>query len=169
MFFIGVDPGVTGAIAVLRTEDGSYANLFDVPVVKISTRREILISEYYKLLLSIGKIDGAGIEKVNSAACPAAMTAFVLATTYAVPQALFVPMEIPYNLILPNHWKKRFSLIKKDKDASRAEASRLFPQADLKYKKHHNRADALLIARYAWETYAVTVKIKQYKRTRLLK
>jgi hypothetical protein len=36
----------------------------------------------------------------------------------------------------------------KGKDTGRLRAQQLFPTADLKFKKHHGRSDALLIAEY---------------------
>ena len=58
--------------------------------------------------------------------------------------------ELPCELVSPNAWKKEFNLIKKDKDASRAVASGFYPKAPLRFMKDHNKADALLIARYLW-------------------
>ncbi len=43
-------------------------------------------------------------------------------------------------------WKRLQGLVKKDKEAARLKAQRLFPWASLKRKKDHNRAEALLIA-----------------------
>jgi len=153
---IAVDPGITGAISIIDNVNGDFKDVIDVPIVKVGKRNELLISEYYKLVQQISNdyngIVHASVEKVNSAACPAAMTAFVLSATYYVPQALFTALSISQDLVMPTKWKKHYSLLKKDKDASRAVASRFYPVADLKYKKDHNRADAILIARYTWET-----------------
>ena len=57
--------------------------------------------------------------------------------------------NIPYTTISPTKWKKSFGLTR-DKDASRAAATRLFPaNADLfERKKDDGRAEATLIALY---------------------
>ena len=51
----------------------------------------------------------------------------------------------------PATWKKHFKLTS-DKELSRALATRLFPAAPLHLKKHDGRAEALLLARWLWET-----------------
>ena len=62
-----------------------------------------------------------------------------------------VCLTIPYTLVTPQRWKKELmDGMPKDKDSSRVVAIRLFPTfaTELKLKKHHGRADALLIAEY---------------------
>jgi crossover junction endodeoxyribonuclease RuvC len=56
-------------------------------------------------------------------------------------------------LVTPGVWKRHAGLIGKEKDASRELAARLYPQATLNLKKHHGRADALLLARYGWDRH----------------
>jgi crossover junction endodeoxyribonuclease RuvC len=64
----------------------------------------------------------------------------------AVVQALSYPLHH----VLPTAWKKTQGLVGKDKEASRALATDLFPKCGphLRFKKDHNRAEALLIARH---------------------
>ena len=52
-------------------------------------------------------------------------------------------------------WKKHFDLIKSQKDASRTKAIEIFPKISsiLSKKKDANKADAILIASYFWETF----------------
>jgi len=56
-------------------------------------------------------------------------------------------LRMPYTPVRPVVWKKAFSL-GKDKEASRLRAQQLFPAADLRRKKDHGRAEALLLAWY---------------------
>jgi len=57
---------------------------------------------------------------------------------------------ITYMDVTPAKWKKHFGL-SSEKEQSRAMASKMFPEAALHLKKHHDRAEALLLARYLWE------------------
>ena len=59
-------------------------------------------------------------------------------------------LEIPYTLVTPAKWKQHFNL-GRDKDASRATATRLFPKMSQKFeqKKNDGRAEATLIALWA--------------------
>ena len=55
----------------------------------------------------------------------------------------------------PTKWKKYFNLINTSKDASRSRAIEIFPKFSekLKEKKDSNKADAILIASYYYNTY----------------
>lgn len=59
-------------------------------------------------------------------------------------------------VVQPQAWKRHFGLIGTNKDAARLKAIELFPlQAhELRLKKFHNRADAVLIAQYAMARFA---------------
>ncbi len=60
--------------------------------------------------------------------------------------ALLAALEIPYERVRPTVWKRALKLPGKDKEAARLKAQQLFPSADLQLKKHHGRAEALLLA-----------------------
>ena len=64
-------------------------------------------------------------------------------------------MNLPMYFVSPAKWKKYFNLIKSEKDASRTKAIEIFPyfSANLSKKKDSNKADAILIASYFYETY----------------
>lgn len=56
--------------------------------------------------------------------------------------------KLELQLVHPQTWKKFYGLIGQEKAESMAMAKRLYPDADLRLVKHHNRAEALLIARF---------------------
>lgn len=60
----------------------------------------------------------------------------------------------PVHFVTPQCWKKHFCLIKAPKDASLAMARVLWPNAPLKLKKHHNLAEALLMAEWGRSEFA---------------
>ena len=60
---------------------------------------------------------------------------------------ILAALALPHSRVRPQVWKKAFSL-GKDKEAARLRAMQLFPGAELRLKKHHGRAEALLLARY---------------------
>ena len=64
-------------------------------------------------------------------------------------------MQLPIHFVRPTRWKKYFNLIKTSKDASRTRAIEIFPKISdqLKRKKDSNKADAILIASYYYNTY----------------
>ena len=64
-------------------------------------------------------------------------------------------LKLPLYFVRPTKWKKYFNLIKSEKDASRARAIEIFPyfSSQLSKKKDSNKADAILIASFYYETY----------------
>ena len=61
---------------------------------------------------------------------------------------MLTTLQLPYTSVRPGIWKRSLAL-GKDKEASRLRAMQLYPGADLRSKKHHGRAEALL-ARVLW-------------------
>lgn len=155
MITLGIDPGLSGAIGVLR--DGKFLMVFDIPTTLRGTgsvKYEIdaagmkrVIGDAYQrgedvdvLLERVGSMPGQGVSSV-----------FSLGDSFGVCRAVVQCCGYPLNLVPPAKWKKHFGLTS-DKEGSRALASRLFPEAPLHLKKHADRAEALLMARYLWET-----------------
>ena len=64
-------------------------------------------------------------------------------------------MQLPIYFVRPAKWKKYFNLINTSKEASRSRAIEIFPiiSNQLKRKKDSNKADAILIASYYYNTY----------------
>ncbi len=76
---------------------------------------------------------------------------FTFGAAYGVCIGVVAGAGIPYVLVAPPKWKAHFRLQGKPKEAARELALRLYPEAGpkLNLKRHHGRADALLLARYA--------------------
>jgi crossover junction endodeoxyribonuclease RuvC len=155
VIIIGVDPGLTGAIALLR--DGEYYDLMDMPVIakggsgKVKYEvSPVAVTQY--LRSKITPIDGCAaiLERVNSMPGQGAATVFSLGDSFGCVRAVLAAFGSSYREVTPTVWKKHFGL-STDKEQSRALASKLFPQAELHLKKHHDRAEALLMARYLYE------------------
>lgn len=60
---------------------------------------------------------------------------------------MLATLGISTHIVSPMKWKGYYSL-GREKDQSRELAQRLWPDAPLNLKKHHGRAEALMIARY---------------------
>lgn len=138
---LGIDPGVSGAVAWLW-KDGGYVKCEDMPVAN----KRVNAAELVKLLKH-DKIDMAYLEYVHSGQ-KGKIAAFSLGHASGVVEGVLQALRIPYQTITPQEWKKHFKLTGKDKDASRLLAQQLYPDAPLGLKKDHGLAEALLIARY---------------------
>lgn len=75
-------------------------------------------------------------------------SSFSLGYTFGSLISFLVGRGLPFLVIDPNRWKRQYSLLGKDKSASIEAALDLYPDADIRLKKHHNRAESLLLAHY---------------------
>ena len=158
---IGIDPGSSSAIATL-TNDGEGADVFDIPNKKVRKgkkyRTVIDIPELHKLadgMMSAWFDDVVVCESVHAMPSQGVVSVFGFGQSFGILLGVFTVVSgKPVELVTPQKWKKHFGLIGKDKDASRLLALEYYPHlADkLKLKKNHDRADALLIARWYLET-----------------
>ena len=66
-----------------------------------------------------------------------------------------IDMPLSMYFVRPAKWKKYFGLIKTEKDASRTKVIEIFPyiSSQLSRKKDSNKADAVLIASFFYNTY----------------
>jgi len=146
--FIGIDPGVSGAIAILAPDGVTF---FDMPVLEVKKKQTL---DYAGLAGILRPFSGCGafvaVELVGSMPGQGVSSTFAFGRSYGAVLATLATLEIPYELVTPPVWKRAFRLVGCEKDESRAAALRLFPQcaSDLRLKKHHGRADALLMAEY---------------------
>lgn len=181
MIYVGIDPGITGAVAVISDTllSGDKAiEFYDTPTLQIKSGKTI--KNVIDIAAAVGILRKFGpttignvcviIEKVqampgkSSAALAAAgesrqsmgaTSAFNFGMGYGIWLGIIGALNIPYEQVHPATWKgKMMAGMTKDKDASRSRALQLFPQAaeSLKLKKHHGRADALLIAEWGRRT-----------------
>jgi len=157
-YIVGIDPGLTGALAFLNP-DGTFLTLFDMPVMpngkgKAKVQNQINSAAVAQIFrrADIPMRDMCGIiEQVQAMTKQGVSSVFSFGDTYGALRTVPAVLGIPLTHVRPQAWKKRFGLIGADKDKSLPIAQGLFPTAELHLKKHHNRADALLIARYGWE------------------
>jgi crossover junction endodeoxyribonuclease RuvC len=155
MLTIGIDVGVTGAIAAI-TENGHVVGLYDLPVMNFGKAKWIDAPRLVGLIrvMKNGLPARAFVEHLApmpKLGCVAANSkGLTLGSTLAALQISGVPFE----LITPSKWKRGLGLIDPEstdqvkKKASLSRARMLFPMAELHLEKHHNRGEALLLAHY---------------------
>jgi crossover junction endodeoxyribonuclease RuvC len=152
MIYIGIDPGLSGAVAFLYEDQ---AKIWDIPTIlkgSGSVKQEINASAMFDYLRDIkvriagGQIQAA-LERVNSMPGQAASSTFSLGDSFGVCRATLASAGIPTTYVTPQSWKKHFNL-SKEKEEARALAIKLYPSVELHLKKHIDRAESLLIATY---------------------
>lgn len=154
MIFIGIDPGLSGAIAALYPSTGE--TVVDMPTIDLSktgfVKRAVDVNGLARVL---GVYSGFSkcqvfIERVNAFPGQGVASMFSLGMSYWGAAGVCAGLGLPFHLVGPAEWKGHFKL-NKDKELSRGLASRLYPGVDLSRKKDHGKAEALLIARYGRE------------------
>ena len=158
MIYIGIDPGVSGAVAVI---DGETVTLYDVPTRK-GTRGEVyLAGKMADILRPYGKQSFAMLEEVSAprgridqgelarVGVGSQRTAVKIGYGLGLWEMACAALYISYELTRPQAWKKEFRLTEGDKKASRARACELFPTyRDTLAKKRPDFSEALLLAEY---------------------
>ncbi len=149
MIIVGIDPGITGAIAFV--DHHRNYNVEDIPVMAkgkgTSKVRNQVNGAALKSLLMTEPVGRVCIERVSSMPGQGAASIFSLGDTFGCIRGVCAALGLPVDIITPQQWKKHYKL-GSDKEVVRAKAIELFPDAPLGRKKDHNRAEALLIARY---------------------
>lgn len=153
MLFIGIDPGLHGAIAILAP-DGT-ATVIDTPVFETAKSRSSSRSPDYGGIVNVLRPYATAnvklyIEAVHGSPAFGAVQNFKLGQSDGAWRAALASLRIPYEEVAPQTWKKRLGL-SKDKAESLALASRLYPSVEGLNITHHDRCEALLIAHYAFE------------------
>lgn len=138
---LGVDPGLTGGIALV-TLDGNLQWAEDMPVIDKDVSAPLLAQRISGLYLK-----AAVVERVASMPGQGVSSVFKFGKGYGQVLGVLGALEIPIVDPTPSQWKQDMSL-SKDKDLSRAMAARVWPKhAKLfELKKNHGRAEAALIA-----------------------
>jgi crossover junction endodeoxyribonuclease RuvC len=163
MIYIGIDPGLTGAVAVIGPK--ATIDLIDAPVCEVDTgkknkkgkkvvRNELIPQQMANVLDDYQYNYGADmhvfIEKVHSMKDQGVASTFNFGMGFGIWIGILAALKIPHTFVTPQAWKKATMQGFKDKDASRIRAQQLFPQCvdKLNLKKHVGRSDALLIAEF---------------------
>ena len=97
------------------------------------------------------------IEQVSAMPGQGVTSMFNFGQSFGILKGICSAMQLPIYFVRPAKWKKYFNLINSEKDASRTRAIEIFPyfSSQLSKKKDANKADAILIASFYYETYKI--------------
>jgi crossover junction endodeoxyribonuclease RuvC len=143
---LGIDPGVTGALALLD-RSGQVELLADLPIIRDKSLAWVDGAELQSMLLNAigGRQCHAVVERVSSMPGQGIASAFGFGVGFGSILSVLQTLRLPLELVTPSVWKRAVGL-SSDKRASLDKARLLFPLADLTLAKHDGRAEALLLA-----------------------
>ena len=157
MIIIGIDPGLSGAIAVLK--NNKIKSIFDMPVMPEGkkNKRQLNSAQLVELIKNnIEKNEEIVIvvEQVNAMPGQGVTSMFNFGQTFGAIKGICAALGLPIFFVRPAKWKKYFELINSSKDASRTKVIEMYPSISnqLSKKKDVNKSDAILIARFYSET-----------------
>ena len=160
MLIIGIDPGISGSICFF--EDGKIIDVLEMPTMTEGkkNKRQVNGSQIYNEISErIIKIEKQNvrviIEQVSAMPGQGVTSMFNFGQSFGILKGICSAMQLPLYFVRPAKWKKYFGLINSEKDASRTRAIEMFPyfSSQLSKKKDSNKADAILIASFYYETY----------------
>ena len=159
MLIIGIDPGISGSICFFK--DGRILEVIEMPVMTEGKKNKKQVNGaqiYNEFLKRINKKDDETrvvIEQVSAMPGQGVTSMFNFGQSFGILKGICSAMQLPMFFVRPAKWKKYFNLINSQKDASRTRAIEIFPyfSTQLSKKKDSNKADAILIASFYYETY----------------
>ena len=160
MLIIGIDPGITGSICFF--EDGKIIDVVEMPNMAEGKKNKKQVNGaqiYYEIFLRIKNIKKEEIkvviEQVSAMPGQGVTSMFNFGQSFGILKGICSAMQLSMYFVRPAKWKKYFSLINSEKDASRTKAIEVFPyfSSQLSKKKDSNKADAILLASFFYETY----------------
>lgn len=164
MRFIAIDPGIKGAIALIK--EGGSLKVYDTPTrtweAKARANKETKdydIKECRKLLKKLidGKRTVISLEGVHPF-LGSKVSNFLLGRSKGIWEAIIVSLGHKYNLVPMRSWTTFFfgtKARKHKKESNLKKVKKIFPKSTYHFrlKKHDGRADAALIAEFSRRNY----------------
>ena len=160
MLVIGIDPGISGSICFFQ--DGEIKDVVEMPTMiegkknKKQVNGSQIFNEISEKIKNMDKKNiKVVIEHVTAMPGQGVTSMFNFGQSFGIIKGICSAMQLSVYFVRPAKWKKYFNLINSEKDASRTRAIEIFPyySSNLSRKKDSNKADAILIASYFFETY----------------
>ena len=159
MLIIGIDPGISGSICFF--EDGKILDVIEMPTMTEGKKNKKQVNGsqiYNEICKRVNKSEKKEVrvivEQVSAMPGQGVTSMFNFGQSFGILKGICSAMQLPIYFVRPAKWKKYFNLINSEKDASRTRAIEIFPyfSSQLSKKKDANKADAILIASFYYET-----------------
>ena len=160
MRVLGIDPGLSGALAVIDTHNSPRLVVGDIPVshaahgkgkrahINVWIMREWLRAEF--------PIDLAIVEQVGAMPGQGVTSMFRFGQAAGICYGLLIGMGIKTFRVTPRVWKKAMG-VGREKDQARQIVTEMYPASagEFKRKKDVDRAEATLIAVYGSRNFTM--------------
>ena len=159
MRILGIDPGASGALVIVDTNQNTL-EVMDMPCVEIKRGARMVRQVSAQLLVNLLRDHNAShayVEKVGAMPGQGVASMFAFGRAAGVVEGVLAGLEIPTTYVTPQEWQKAMRVIG-GKDGSRNRASQLWPAFSNQFarKKDDGRADAALVASYGSQLAGAT-------------
>ena len=160
MLIISIDPGITGSICFFK--NNKIIEVIEMPTMTEGKKNKKQVNGaqiFNEISNRIRDIERENIrvviEQVSAMPGQGVTSMFNFGQSFGILKGICSAMQLPMYFVRPAKWKKYFGLINSEKGASRTKAIEMFPyfSSNLSKKKDINKADAILIASFYYETY----------------
>ena len=152
MKIIGIDPGLSGAIAIF--ENKKVTNIYEMPVMSEGkkNKRQINSAQLVKILrdnIQANDEVSVVVEQVNAMPGQGVTSMFNFGQSFGAIKGVCAALNLPIFFVRPSKWKKHFELINSSKDSSRTKVIEMYPSIseEISRKKDDNKADPIHNAR----------------------
>jgi crossover junction endodeoxyribonuclease RuvC len=157
MIYVGIDPGLNGAIAALDIENGELL-VYDMPTLEVKRnnklKREVsphgLVDIFGPCDIPVSKVQAVVLERVGAMPGQGVTSVFSFGRSVGIVEGVLAALGLSITIVQPQAWQKAVS-VRGGKDGSRQRAMELFPKEAKAFsrKQDDGRADAALMAWYA--------------------
>ena len=131
MKVFGIDPGLSGAIAII--ENNKVLSIFDMPVMAEGkkNKRQLNSAQLVSIIkenISIRDEVAVVVEQVNAMPGQGVTSMFNFGQTFGAIKGICAALELPIFFVRPSKWKKHFELINSSKDSSRTKVIEMYPK-----------------------------------------
>jgi crossover junction endodeoxyribonuclease RuvC len=158
MIIFGIDPGLTGAIAVFMCGEfySKFEAVYDMPITPTGKGGSKVLNQVdaHALGQIIAKYTNnnihvvAYLERVHTMPLQGVASNGSLMHSLGVVEGALGMASIKTVMVTPQKWKKHWGLIGTAKSAAVDLAKKEFPESGIKLKKHSGKADAVLIGAF---------------------
>lgn len=152
---VGIDLGKTGALCLFDLDTTKIIAIKDFPLSDNGSSKLIIDpASLYGLLYRFQQAGAEYILIEHVHAMPlGSLASFSMGHCDGLIKGIAAALKMPLYVVAPLKWKNHYKLTNKDKYASLTLARLRWGEDYFKLKKHHNRAEAALIAALPAEIY----------------
>ena len=130
MRIIGIDPGLSGGIAIL--DDLKIFDIYDMPIMSEGKKNKNQLNSAQLVNIIKKNIISNGdtfliVEQVSAMPGQGVTSMFNFGQTFGSIKGICAALNLPIFFVRPAKWKKHFDLINSSKDASRTKVIEMYP------------------------------------------